>query len=138
MAPVKEFEYLLGRNELLLKEGWKHEYRQDQIVDILRREGFSSLNVRTLRYWRQIGKLPPLSSNHLYPGSILGVVRTLCLASKRLKPQVILTHTVEDVSFQITRIEVLRANDVIYLLLYEKDGGFLVRQLEERDLDAFT
>ena len=111
---------------------------QNDVIDMLRREGFY-VTQRILTYWRSEGLLPPLvrdGNNYAYDVEVIEQIRELCIQKGKLKTRRLFTHRVEGYEYDIVRLMVLRAKDKIMLLMYEVDGGVLIRTITEEELSC--
>lgn len=119
-------------------------YTQENIIDILQGEGYSDITVRTLRYWRSVGKLLPLhyiDGVYYYTVKDIDKIRLLAKTSSRKSSddKSIMNFEIEGRNFQVTRVYIFLVNGRIKAYLYTHDGGLLVKELTEEELvNAFT
>ena len=116
----------------------KERLTQEEVVDILRKEGYS-LSTRTLTHWRSEGLLSPLeregNSFLCVPGT-LNAVRALCSINKRSEPNIVYSCELEGREFEIEKVEIRRIGLDLKKILYVRDGGFLFEDMTEEQLDA--
>jgi len=123
----------------------KKEYlSQDRIVNTLNSEGYD-ISSRTLGFWRSEGIIPPMfrDGNEYYydltfTPDILDQIRFLSNGKRRLKPISLTTILLEGELFTIETIEIIRTPTGLKAAFHLRDGGRLVRDIEEELLDAIT
>ena len=111
---------------------------QGDLIDELRREGYL-VTQRVLTYWRSEGLLPLLvrdGNSYVYDVDVAEQIRQLCIQKGKIKTRRLFTHRVEGDEYNIIRLEVLKARDEIILLMYEVDGGVLIRTITEEELSC--
>jgi hypothetical protein len=117
---------------------------QEEVVERLKEEGYRRLSIRTLSAWRSAKLLPPMQregrEKGTYEESILDTIRLLALTSPyQTKPnETLLSYSREDGRVDVVSIQVLRLNNTIKMYAYLREGGFILMNLEEGDLDAIT
>jgi arginine repressor len=106
-------------------------YTQDEIVDILRNEGFL-ISIRTLRYWRSIEKIPLLNIstgvNAKYHFSAINIIREACINSDRRIGEEIFSRNLEGVIYKVFQIVITKPDK--YQVQYNTNKGLLI---ERRD-----
>ena len=123
----------------LVTEFMETLHTQEEIVDLLRREGFR-VSTRTLTHWRTQGLLPPLwreGNKFLCEPGTLDTARTLCSINNRSqRPNVVYSKSLEGKEFIVEKVEVRRIGLDLKKILYVRGGGFLFEDMTEEQLDA--
>ena len=117
---------------------------QEEIVETLRREGYS-ITVRTLGFWRSEGSLPSMlryGNEYYYDLSvtpnIVDTIRFLANGKRKVNPLPLTVLDLEGDQFIIETVEIIRTPDGLKAALHLRDGGQLVRDIEEEVVDAIT
>ncbi len=101
-------------------------FTQEEIVNDLQEEGIN-VTIRDLRYWRQLGQLPPLKESRYYDDNQIYRIKWLAYNHKKFDP---ISFKLEGIDFDVERIEIIKHNDK-FIYIYHCDGFFLVQEKEE-------
>ena len=117
------------------------QIRQEDAIRQLNADGFI-VSERTLTYWRSKDLLPPLVRNgneYLMTDEDIERVKILCTTGdKPSKPETLTLYRAESDVFIIERIEIIRVDSRVKALFHTLEGGFLVKEMREDELDAIT
>lgn len=109
---------------------------QTEILSVLRDEGYD-VNLRTLRYWRGVGLLPPLYVNgtsRVYSQDMVQFIRELCDDRGRLIGGVLFVINLEGEKFKVYRCTVSKPDSRYKIILYTDKGVMIDRR---DNLDGF-
>ena len=129
----------------MLKTKLQSLYTQDEIVDILRGEGYTDVSKRTLSFWRKQGLLPDLTlcefdNSWCYREDVIPKIEALLKQSthKDSPTEIVAILELEGHIFTVNQITITR-NSGELKLVYHTTDGLLIKSLGEGELpDAFT
>jgi hypothetical protein len=113
---------------------------QEDIITDLKKEGYD-ISSRMLTYWRSKRLLRPLirlGNNHYYPASTVSQIKELCILRSKAPLQILFVHTIEGKTFNIIEARLIQIDGTAKLILHEENGGRLVQDISEENLNAFT
>ncbi len=116
------------------------EITQQEIVSLLKSHGYD-IEIRTLTFWRSNNLLPQLErvgNSHFAHTDEIPRIKELCTRVGRGPEETLFTYEIEEMRFEITRLEIRQLERRTVAWLYIRDGGYLVKELRRGELDAFT
>lgn len=108
---------------------------QENIISTLNKEGYN-ISLRTIQYWRTKGLLPSLiilGREGYYPSYIVNLVKGLCYRYKSFSDYIdeesLGVISLEDVDFNIIRIEVIKQLGITKLVATVDNGNVIVKDI---------